>query len=487
MTVIVNDVVRKSSIATAIQRSKWMSCWDGSLGRTRRSVWRRPLLKRSNCAAEQDLHRRQRYQSHEDGQSRHFDAISASVKISSVDKDGSQHHGPRTTKSRSSGNAVPRRLAHRRQRKQRASRLRLNFPRYVGGAMARVLPTPMMNVVNGGVHFDVRRRFQEFLIMPVSAATVCRGGALGRHFVLLKAAEELGPGACNVGDEGDWHNLRNLSGARLRVEAIRPPATTLASTSTLPAVRHLQVLPARKCTAGGGRRRRARSKNKLNISIYKLADAYPILSIRGLRVAEQDWTGWKLLTDKIGGKRQLVGDDIFVTNVEILDAGLGGESGTPDSHQGQPDRLPQRDAGRRRCNSAPVVYRDVASVREKPRFDHRRSRGGDQLRTDQSRFALQGRTAWRNPNQPSPDQRGAGRSGLAGAGRDASKLAVQGSLPLAGSAAAAGCSFSYRAMIGSRLSLGQNFGEPISFKQEAFQYDPPRPPRATVSMSRDSG
>ena len=105
--------------------------------------------------------------------------------------------------------------------------------------------------------------------------------------------------------------------------------------------------------------------------LAKLQGAYPILSIED-GMAEQDWAGWKLLTEKIGGKCQLVGDDIFVTNVEILDRGIKRGGREFDPHQGEPDRFAERDAGGRRYGAASGLHRrDVASVGRDRGFDHR--------------------------------------------------------------------------------------------------------------------
>jgi enolase len=195
--------------------------------------------------------------------------------------------------------------------------------RYVGGAMARVLPTPMMNVVNGGAHADNPIDFQEFMIMPVGApsfADAVRWGA--ETFHALKSGLKKAGHNTNVGDEGGFApNLPSAEAAldfclkAIEAAGFKPGADIA-----------LALDPAASEFFEDGKyvykgENKTRSSEEQVDYLVKLFDAYPIVSIED-GMAEQDWAGWKLLTEKIGARRQLVGDDIFVTNTEILSRGI---------------------------------------------------------------------------------------------------------------------------------------------------------------------
>ncbi len=195
--------------------------------------------------------------------------------------------------------------------------------RYVGGTMARVLPTPMMNVVNGGVHADNPIDFQEFMIMPVGAPSFAEAVRWGAEtFHALKSALKKAGHNTNVGDEGGFApNLPSAEAAldfclkAIEAAGFRPGADIALALD--PAASEFFKDGAYVYSGEGV----TRSVEEQVDYLVKLANAYPILSIED-GMAEQDWAGWKLLTEKIGAKRQLVGDDIFVTNVEILDRGI---------------------------------------------------------------------------------------------------------------------------------------------------------------------
>ena len=195
--------------------------------------------------------------------------------------------------------------------------------RYVGGTTARVLPTPMMNVVNGGAHADNPIDFQEFMIMPVGAPSLADAVRWGAEtFHALKSALKKAGHNTNVGDEGGF--APNLPSAEAALDfcmkAIEAagfkPGEDVA----------LALDPAASEFFDNGKyvykgEGKTRSVEEQVDYLVKLFDAYPIVSIED-GMAEQDWAGWKLLTDKIGARRQLVGDDIFVTNTEILSRGI---------------------------------------------------------------------------------------------------------------------------------------------------------------------
>jgi len=195
--------------------------------------------------------------------------------------------------------------------------------RYVGGTAARVLPVPMMNIVNGGVHADNPIDFQEFMIMPVGAATFAAALRAGAEiFHILKAQLKSAKLNTNVGDEGGFaHNLKSAEAALdFVMQAISKAGYKPGG----------DVVLALDCAAtefykdgsyvyeGEGKKR---SKQEQVDYLAQLVGKYPIVSIED-GMAEDDWEGWKLLTQKIGNKCQLVGDDLFVTNVTRLAKGI---------------------------------------------------------------------------------------------------------------------------------------------------------------------
>ena len=202
--------------------------------------------------------------------------------------------------------------------------------RYVGGAYARVLPVPMMNIINGGQHADNPIDIQEFMIQPVGAASLADGVRMGAEIfhVLKKQLHDAGH-STNVGDEGGF--APNLSSAD---EALGFIARACEKAGYRPG--H-DVTFALDCAATefyhDGVYDMAGEGRKLDAAgmVDYLADLvarYPIVSIED-GCAEDDWAGWKLLTERLGGKVQLVGDDLFVTNVERLRRGI--ETGTANA------------------------------------------------------------------------------------------------------------------------------------------------------------
>ncbi len=195
--------------------------------------------------------------------------------------------------------------------------------RYVGGANAHVLPVPMLNVLNGGAHADNSVDFQEFMIMPVGAASfseALRWGAETYH--TLKALLHGRGLSTALGDEGGFAPdlPTNEAAVQVLVEAIERAGYTpgediaialdVASTELYRDERY--ELP------GEGR---ALTPAELVDELARLCDAYPIVSIED-GMAEEDWDGWALLTQRLAARVQLVGDDLFVTNVERLQRGI---------------------------------------------------------------------------------------------------------------------------------------------------------------------
>ena len=195
--------------------------------------------------------------------------------------------------------------------------------RYVGGTSARVLPVPMMNIVNGGAHADNPIDFQEFMIMPVGAPSFSEGLRMGAEiFHTLKGALKKAGHNTNVGDEGGF--APNLPSAEAALDFCMKAIETAGYKPGK------DVYLAMDCAAteffkngayhyeGEGK---VRSIQEQAEYLAKLASAYPICSIED-GLSEDDWEGWKLVTDLIGKSCQLVGDDLFVTNVTRLSQGI---------------------------------------------------------------------------------------------------------------------------------------------------------------------
>jgi len=197
--------------------------------------------------------------------------------------------------------------------------------KYVGGPNAHVLPTPMMNILNGGVHADNNVDFQEFMIMPVGAPTFAEAlrWCAEIYHTLKKVLHDAGLGG-GVGDEGGFApNFKtNKEPLEYIVKACKAagyePGTDImfamdpASTEFYDADKKKYVL------AGEGREL---TSEEMVDYWAALVEEFPIISIED-GMAEEDWDGWKALTDRIGGKVQLVGDDLFVTNSARLAKGI---------------------------------------------------------------------------------------------------------------------------------------------------------------------
>ena len=207
--------------------------------------------------------------------------------------------------------------------KAAAAAAKLPLFRYLGGPTARLLPVPMMNIVNGGAHADNPIDFQEFMIMPVGAPSFAEGLRMGAEIfhTLKKALHDAGHNT-NVGDEGGFApNLKDADAALGFVaKAVEKAGYKPGS----------DVVLALDCAAteffkggkyvyeGEGKTRDADAQVKY---LAELCTRYPIASIED-GMAEDDWVGWKLLTERAGAKVQLVGDDIFVTNEKRLRRGI---------------------------------------------------------------------------------------------------------------------------------------------------------------------
>jgi enolase len=198
--------------------------------------------------------------------------------------------------------------------------------RYVGGTNAKTLPVPMMNILNGGAHADNKIDFQEFMVMPAGAPTFSEGLRWGVEiFHALKSVLKKKGYSTNVGDEGGFapdiqSNEEAIETVMTAISSAGFKAGTDVFIAMDPAVSemydaskkvyHFHKSDGKKLT-----------REKMVDFWTKWVKSYPIVSIED-GMAEDDWDGWKMLTDKIGSKVQLVGDDLFVTNVNRLQQGI---------------------------------------------------------------------------------------------------------------------------------------------------------------------
>ncbi len=195
--------------------------------------------------------------------------------------------------------------------------------RYIGGVSARLLPVPMMNIINGGVHADNPIDFQEFMIMPVGAPTFREALRMGVEVfqTLKKALHDAGHNT-NVGDEGGFApNLPSAEAALDFVMQAIEKAGYRPSEDVAIALDPASTEFFRNGAYVYGGEGKTRSIAQQADYLAELVGKYPIISIED-GMAEDDLIGWKTVTDKIGGKCQLVGDDLFVTNVKRLADGI---------------------------------------------------------------------------------------------------------------------------------------------------------------------
>jgi len=198
--------------------------------------------------------------------------------------------------------------------------------RYVGGANAKTLPVPMMNILNGGAHADNKIDFQEFMVMPVGAATFGEGLRWGVEIFheLKKVLKDKGY-STNVGDEGGF-----APDIQSNEEAIETVLKAIEKAGFKPgeqvaiamdaAISELYDAKSKKYVFHKSSGAKMTSEEMVDYWV-KWCKKYPIVSIED-GMDEDDWKGWKLLTEKLGNKVQLVGDDLFVTNVKRLQKGI---------------------------------------------------------------------------------------------------------------------------------------------------------------------
>jgi len=246
-----------------------------------------------------------------------FDALDqAEVDRALIDLDGTE------TKSKLGANA----LLAVSMATARAAALHVELPlyRYLGGPNSRTLPVPMMNIINGGAHADNNVDFQEFMIVPVGATTFREALRTGAEvFHALKSVLKKKGYATSVGDEGGFApNLRSNE------EAVETILESIDKAGYKAGADCLLALDPAASEFYDGENYVFKKSDKRKLSSDAMTDywknwcdQYPIISIED-GMAENDWDGWKLLTDKLGNRVQLVGDDLFVTNTTFLQKGI---------------------------------------------------------------------------------------------------------------------------------------------------------------------
>lgn len=198
--------------------------------------------------------------------------------------------------------------------------------RYIGGTNARTLPIPLMNILNGGAHADNKIDFQEFMVVPVGATTFSDGLRMGVEiFHNLKKVLKAKGYSTNVGDEGGF-----APEIKSNEEAIETVMKAIESSGYKPGDQVMIALDPAASEFYDTKKKKyifKKSDNRI-LSSEEMVDywakwvkKYPIVSIED-GLAEDDWKGWKLMTEKLGDKCQLVGDDLFVTNVKRLQDGI---------------------------------------------------------------------------------------------------------------------------------------------------------------------
>ena len=198
--------------------------------------------------------------------------------------------------------------------------------RYLGGSNAKALPVPMMNIINGGAHSDAPIDFQEFMIIPLGAESFSEGLRMGTEvFHALKSVLKAKNLSTAVGDEGGFAPDLNSSEAALDaiIDAIKKAGYQPAQDVFIALdVASSEFYDSKKSRYVFSKSDGSEHGAEELVGLYeKLISAYPIISIED-GCDENDWDGWKILTDRIGDRCQLVGDDLFVTNTKFLEKGI---------------------------------------------------------------------------------------------------------------------------------------------------------------------
>ncbi len=277
--------------------------------------------------------------------------------------------------------------------------------RYLGGINAKVLPVPMMNIINGGTHADNNVDMQEFMVMPAGAASFSEALRMGVEVFhnLKKVLHAKGMNTA-VGDEGGFApNLQsNEDAIKVILEAIQAAGYKAGKDAFIamdPA--SSEFYKDGKYVLQGEAQKEKTPEQMVDL-YASWVDKYPIISLED-GMAEDDWKGWELLTKKLGSRLQLVGDDLFVTNTKRLKMGI--DKGVANSILVKVNQIGTLTETFGRLHRG-----HLAPVRRDGGFHHRRHRRGHQRRPDQDRLGLA-----HGPHrqvQPAPAHRGkAGRAG----------------------------------------------------------------------------
>ena len=287
--------------------------------------------------------------------------------------------------------------------------------RYLGGDEAHLLPVPLLNILNGGKHAENSTDFQEFMVAPVGRADVRGGAAVGRRRSTTRCSGFCTTAGCrrpSATREGFAPPLpTNEAAIELILEAIEKaghrPGEDVA----------IALDPATSELEKDGRYVLAREGRTLEPEglVDLWADwcrKYPIVSIED-GMAQEDWAGWRLLTERLGSTVQLVGDDLFVTNVERIRRGIAEKAANSRADQAEPDRHAHRDARRdRRGAQGRLDVRHLAPQRGDGGHDDRGPGRRDGRRADQDGCAR----ARRADGEVQPAARGSRRSWASGRG-----------------------------------------------------------------------
>ncbi|TDJ49773.1 MAG: phosphopyruvate hydratase [Nitrospina sp.] len=208
----------------------------------------------------------------------------------------------------------------------KAAALELDVPlfNYIGGTNACEMPLPMMNVLNGGAHADNNVDIQEFMIMPVGAKSFSQALHMGAEiFHHLKSVLKSKNYSTAVGDEGGFApDLKsNEEAVEILIKAIKKAGYKVGKDVLLALDVAASELYRGKKYSLAAEKKSSLTSNDMVAFLEKLVNKYPIISVED-GLAENDWSGWKRLTEKLGATTQLVGDDIFVTNTDILAKGI---------------------------------------------------------------------------------------------------------------------------------------------------------------------
>ena len=208
--------------------------------------------------------------------------------------------------------------------KAAANDLDLPLFKYIGGTHACEMPVPMMNVLNGGAHADNNVDIQEFMIMPVGAKSFSEALRMGTEiFHQLKSVLKKKKYNTSVGDEGGFApDLKsNAEAVEILIQAVKNAGYKIGKDILLALDVAASELYSNKKYRLAAEKKSSLSSGEMVAFLENLVNKYPIISVED-GLAENDWKGWKQLTEKMGDQTQLVGDDIFVTNTEILAKGI---------------------------------------------------------------------------------------------------------------------------------------------------------------------